>query len=448
MNLPTLSQTSGWLLAITLGLSVLFLLQRLCHSPLLRVLGPRALYSLWILAPLLVLLATVVQLFPNWMRSETLATPLTMEFVANASATAQHLTSALPLYDVAIVFALSIWSLGFGGMIALWCIDYSRLRRLPTQNRLGLRVVRTPAGESPGIAGFIAPRLMLPQDFSTRYSPQEQHLVLQHEFTHWRRGDTRINFFAWLLLATQWFNPLAWQAYRRFRADQELACDADVLVHRCVQASSTTLSTYANALLKTIPVLGASTDSEARPMLNTTHYTLSSTQFWPFIAPTKGRNSKGTFAMTKERLSTLHNKTSRRTLMLGITTMMTSAFLLLGMVSVNSAPLAFAGTDHTAQAPNADAPPAPDLTPGSPPRPIVIVNPTYPEAAKEQGIEGYVDLSFVIDQEGRVQAINIINAEPAGVFETAVVNAFSRWRYAPRDDYPAQIRIDMKLDRD
>ncbi|MCH8479184.1 MAG: TonB family protein, partial [Wenzhouxiangella sp.] len=65
-----------------------------------------------------------------------------------------------------------------------------------------------------------------------------------------------------------------------------------------------------------------------------------------------------------------------------------------------------------------------------------------------QGIEGYVDLSFVIDQEGRVQAINIINAEPAGVFETAVVNAFSRWRYAPRDDYPAQIRIDMKLDRD
>ena len=30
------------------------------------------------------------------------------------------------------------------------------------------------------------------------------------------------------MLALNWFNPVAWLAFRAFRADQELACDAAV----------------------------------------------------------------------------------------------------------------------------------------------------------------------------------------------------------------------------
>jgi hypothetical protein len=62
-----------------------------------------------------------------------------------------------------------------------------------------------------------------------RYAPAEQELALEHEWVHHRRGDLWWNLVALGLLAVNWFNPVAWLAFRAFRADQELACDAAVL---------------------------------------------------------------------------------------------------------------------------------------------------------------------------------------------------------------------------
>ena len=69
----------------------------------------------------------------------------------------------------------------------------------------------------------------VPHDFFARYATEERALAIDHELSHHRHGDLWANAAALLLLATQWFNPLAWRAIRAFRFDQEAACDARVL---------------------------------------------------------------------------------------------------------------------------------------------------------------------------------------------------------------------------
>ena len=49
-----------------------------------------------------------------------------------------------------------------------------------------------------------------------------------------------------LILALNWFNPIAWLAFRAFRDDQELACDAAVAARADPQARHD----YARALIK------------------------------------------------------------------------------------------------------------------------------------------------------------------------------------------------------
>ena len=60
---------------------------------------------------------------------------------------------------------------------------------------------------------------------------------------------------------------------------------------------------------------------------------------------------------------------------------------------------------------------------------VKIVEPVYPELASEQKLEGYVQLQFDVTLAGQVQNINVIKAEPLGVFDQSATEALSRWRY-------------------
>ncbi|MBW4329966.1 M56 family metallopeptidase [Stakelama sp. CBK3Z-3] len=71
-----------------------------------------------------------------------------------------------------------------------------------------------------------------PADFHERYDEQERDLALAHELGHHVRGDLYANWAALVVLSLHWFNPIAWRAFRAFRADQEMACDALVLSGR------------------------------------------------------------------------------------------------------------------------------------------------------------------------------------------------------------------------
>jgi protein TonB len=64
--------------------------------------------------------------------------------------------------------------------------------------------------------------------------------------------------------------------------------------------------------------------------------------------------------------------------------------------------------------------------------PVVKVRPVYPARAQQQGIEGYVLVQFSIDALGRVADVQVIEAEPRGMFERAALKAVERFRYKPR----------------
>jgi beta-lactamase regulating signal transducer with metallopeptidase domain len=136
-------------------------------------------------------------------------------------------SAGLPTMPVPPVDTSARWlMLWLSGTLAVLAVQAVRQRRL---TRLGSNL---PAGSSPALVGLLRPRVALPMDFEQRFSPQERELILAHEAVHLARLDNLWNLLATLLTALHWWNPLAWWAARRMQADQELACDAAVLLHR------------------------------------------------------------------------------------------------------------------------------------------------------------------------------------------------------------------------
>lgn len=63
--------------------------------------------------------------------------------------------------------------------------------------------------------------------------------------------------------------------------------------------------------------------------------------------------------------------------------------------------------------------------------PILRIEPNYPPRALQQGIEGYVDLSFTITSVGTTSNVEVTRSVPPYVFDREAVRAVRRWRYNP-----------------
>lgn len=64
--------------------------------------------------------------------------------------------------------------------------------------------------------------------------------------------------------------------------------------------------------------------------------------------------------------------------------------------------------------------------------PIYRSAPRYPLRAQRAGIEGVVTVEFTITSEGAVSDPLIIKAEPSEIFDEAVLEAITKWKFKPR----------------
>lgn len=75
--------------------------------------------------------------------------------------------------------------------------------------------------------------------------------------------------------------------------------------------------------------------------------------------------------------------------------------------------------------------PAPAPVRTGPPRPISTPQPPYPREAARTRASGSVVVQFTVGADGRVSDVTVVRARPRGLFEDAVVDTVSTWRFEP-----------------
>ena len=227
---------SNLVIASLLVVAVLILRRPVAHG-----FGARAAYALW-LAPALRL---VVPPLPP-MIAAPVQTGGAADWIIETGHRATQAASHVP-------WLWLVWAAGFAAMLASRLIAHHRfldraLAEGDTYESPAIQydVVVTPAVDGPVATGLIHPLILVPQDFATRFNPEQQHFALWHEQLHHRRGDLWAAAAALLVSSALWFNPFAWLALGAFRRDMESACDAALLT----SAGRAAAPAYAETILR------------------------------------------------------------------------------------------------------------------------------------------------------------------------------------------------------
>lgn len=74
--------------------------------------------------------------------------------------------------------------------------------------------------------------------------------------------------------------------------------------------------------------------------------------------------------------------------------------------------------------------------------PTLKIPPIYPQQALRMGIEGIVTVEFTIAIDGSVKNPKIVKARPKTIFDKAVLQAITKWKYQPKiiNGRPQEIR--------
>jgi TonB family protein len=148
------------------------------------------------------------------------------------------------------LFFVAIWVVGTLALLGGWVARAKRARRRilaestpaseviavrvkQAASRVGLRAVpriaMVEAEHAPGVAGVLAPVLILPRGLDAMLSPAELDAILVHECVHLRRRDNFWNAVRASFVAVMWFNPVVWLLNRAVGIEMEKSCDERVL---------------------------------------------------------------------------------------------------------------------------------------------------------------------------------------------------------------------------
>ena len=236
----------AWALEALVTSTLLMLLVLGIRTPIAQLFGAEWAYALWLLPVAVPLLPRLSALAPAAAPEMTVILPALGQVAGEApqhGGSGDWLLVLLALWaGGAIIFA--IWQQSTYSAFMLHLGKEGRGGTPPSYG--GIRVAVSDAVEGPVAIGIFRRRIVVPLDFTARYTPAERRLALEHELIHHKRLDLVWNWAALALLTLNWFNPIAHIAFRAFRADQELACDAAV----ARRASAADRHDYACALVK------------------------------------------------------------------------------------------------------------------------------------------------------------------------------------------------------
>lgn len=258
----------AWAIETLIATTLLMLLVLGLRGPVLRNFGPNMAYALWILPVARMVMPPLpgdwqlTRLFGPFIRQAEQAPGMVMGVMdparlppeaANAMLVETQFSIGGKAVEMAVVpptaveggpnlvlLLLALWAIGSLAFLAYHLIAHSRfchqlIRRARVDRMVAegrVRLIETDAAHGPLAFGIWRKYVAFPRDFSERYDELERDLALAHELGHHVRGDLIANWVALIVLAIHWFNPVAWRAFRAFRADQEMACDALVLAGR------------------------------------------------------------------------------------------------------------------------------------------------------------------------------------------------------------------------
>ncbi len=244
----------AWLTDTLIYSGMLIALVLLLRGPVARHFGPQMSYALWALPFLRFLMPPVVlpaSLAPE-PAADMLATSAGTGELAPIADVAWHPVAGsggtLPEFSPTSTPGLwSDWSglladalifvwLGGAAAFLLWrWWTYFRMRdwllagARPVGEVGRIRLVESPAVQSPVAFGVSDKVIALPMEFMAMEDRAARDLAIGHELAHHRGRDLLANILAQPILALHWFNPLAWLGWRAMRRDQEAACDARVI---------------------------------------------------------------------------------------------------------------------------------------------------------------------------------------------------------------------------
>lgn len=104
--------------------------------------------------------------------------------------------------------------------------------------------------------------ILVPRALMDRFDQGALAHIIEHERSHWRRGDPRSFFLFALLARIFWYNPFVHEQISRCRMAAELACDRDALTH----APRAARKAYARALLQAARYLRTAPSTQMIPL--------------------------------------------------------------------------------------------------------------------------------------------------------------------------------------
>ncbi len=243
----------GWAVETIAATTLLMLLVMMLRGPVARRFGPQVAYALWLLPALRMILPPIPDVWrPVEFAPIGVATDPGVIMLGVPVAEVPALPQGWGMADVPLA-VVALWLLGAVGFVAWHIVQHNRFcaKVLASGRAKGVagghvRMIETRHAAGPLAFGVVHRYVAMPVDFRERYDEREQALALAHELGHHARGDLLANWIALGVLGCHWFNPVAWRAFRAFRADQEMACDAMVLA----RATPGVRHAYASAIVK------------------------------------------------------------------------------------------------------------------------------------------------------------------------------------------------------